>query len=263
MSETAAVTTTTTETTEPKKWVVNYQATDSEGNPIGRPTHLEAETPEELIEKQKNAHIAATQALWRQNKAFEDLKHRKAQPLPAPKAVPQTQEEKNADYENRLVKTEDELRFARGQATGYAFMRNHSQDYWPCDANSAALAKWVTDNGYEFTVDALEIAFAAIGDDLAKDPRPKTSATTIPTNGPTTNEQTATPTAQPQAQQQRQPSFGVEPGTGTGARPTGAQTGQMTKKRVIELRKKDPKEFRRRLNDPKLKAEMDAALARG
>src|ERR1700676_1751573 len=44
----------------PKKIVLEYQVKDENGNPIGRPTHLEAASHEELIEKMKEAHVQAT-----------------------------------------------------------------------------------------------------------------------------------------------------------------------------------------------------------
>src|SRR5579859_2607683 len=50
---------------EAGKWFVDYQPMDETGKPIGRKTHLEADTPEELIEKQQQAHLEATRAYFR------------------------------------------------------------------------------------------------------------------------------------------------------------------------------------------------------
>ena len=49
----------------PKKIVVEYQATDENGQPIGRPTHLEAYSWEEMSRKQQEAHVQATRAFHR------------------------------------------------------------------------------------------------------------------------------------------------------------------------------------------------------
>src|ERR1700720_2160630 len=47
------------------KWVIDYQPTDEQGNPIGRKTHLEADSPEELIEKQLQSNDAAVRAYFK------------------------------------------------------------------------------------------------------------------------------------------------------------------------------------------------------
>ena len=44
---------------EKKKIVVDYQATDEDGRPIGRPTHIEGWTWEEVSKKQQDAHVNA------------------------------------------------------------------------------------------------------------------------------------------------------------------------------------------------------------
>jgi hypothetical protein len=263
------------------KYVVEYQATDADGTPIGNVTHLVADTPEEMFEKQKQAHIAAVQALARQNKAFNDLKARKATPIvEAPKPKQLTPEEERTlvqqatqpatakdairkltginELEERVIRAEKAEAEARGKSIALTFMRNHLHDFYPCEANSVAMKQFLTDNNLEFTVDNLEIAFAAIGNDLAKDPKLSTQNNA---NNEVNNEheQTAPPSEQP-----RRTSFGMQPGTTTGVRPTGrAADGKMTKKDVINLLKTNKAEFKRRMNDPKLKAEMDAALARG
>src|SRR5271157_1853519 len=53
---------------ERKKIVREYQVRDEEGNPIGRPTHLEAWTTDEMYEKMQTAHENATRAFHRLKK---------------------------------------------------------------------------------------------------------------------------------------------------------------------------------------------------
>jgi hypothetical protein len=263
-----------------KAFVQEYQAMDAEGNPIGRPTHLEADTAEEMFDKMKHAHIAAVQALHRQNIAFTNLKNRKpvpAQPVvAAPKMTPEQERAEAAklinpataadavrklagtsELEEELKKTRAEQAFARGQAIALQFMQAHVKDFYPCQANSDALKRYLSDNNLAWEVDNLEIAFAAIGDQLAKDPN---NAAPINPNNPSNEPEVEN--AQPSEQPRRQPTFGIQPGAGSGARPTGRPVG-MTKKDVITLAKTNKAEFLRRMRDPKLKAEMDAALARG
>lgn len=262
----------------PTKIVQEYQATDREGNPIGKPTRLVADTPEEMYEKMRTAHVLAMQALDRQNKAYQDLKRAKLQPKVEPVVKPLTHEEEQKAFidaqnpvtakdairklsgtnelEERLKKAEDEAARARGKEQALIFMRNHLHDFYACQANSKALGDFLTREGLEFTADNLEIAFAAIGDDLAQDPNKQPS-----NNEPTIAVEPVVQTAPPSEQKPGRPNFGIQPGSGAGARPV-TKTG-MTKKDVIELMRNNKTEFRRRMSDPKLKAEMDAALARG
>jgi hypothetical protein len=241
------------------KFVQSYQVTDEEGNPIGRPTILQAQTAEEMFDKMREANIAVTRALNRQNKALIDLKSRKITPLPAPKAPPVTPEEKSADFENRLQVAEAKARGAELSAMTYRFCMRHKFDFYPCQANSDVVFGWLAANSLETTDDNLEIAFYNVEATLAKDPKEVVNnvepTNDLPTNDPPTNEPPV-PTVK------RQPSFGIQPNTGSGHRPTGGPAG-MTKKDVYELLRKNPVEYKKRLRDPKKKAELDAALARG
>lgn len=264
-------------TQEPKKYVQQYQATDEEGNPIGRPTHLEADTPEEMFQKYQEAHVAASRALARQNKAFNDLKSRKLQPI-APPAAPRMTAEQEANYaavvgnpgaapsqkkeaireiggitelEKRLDAAEAKAQFADGERVAIAFMRNHLRDYYPCDANKKVMSDFLKENNLEFTLDNLEIAFVNVQSQLADDPRLQNNPTPI-----------AEPTAPRQAQQS-QPGFGIQPGSGSGNRPVAqAGNGKMNRKDVLAKKKADPAWWKKVLQDPALEAEVNAALAR-
>lgn len=262
---------------EVKKYVIDYQATDAEGNPIGHATHLEADTPEEMFEKQKEAHINASRALARQNKAFNELKARKLTPKeqPAPPRFTPEEERQIAsginnpatakdsirkiggieEIEARLQNAEAEARNARGQAIAYTFMRNHLHDYYPCDANKKIIGDYLAENNLEGnTVDNLEIAFAAVQDQLATDPRQATP--TNPTIAPPIN-------AQPSSTV-RQPGFGMQPGVGSGTRPaphTG--NGKLTKAAILAKKKADPSWWKKAIADPRQLAEINEALARG
>jgi len=247
---------------EPKKFIVDYQATAEDGTAIGKPTHLEADTYEEIIEKMKQAHIAATRALARQNEAFNKYKQLKVTPKPAADATPATTEQ-------RVDKLEKESDFVRGQRTALEFMRGHVADFYPCEANAATLKEWIHENDLEWTADNLEIAFEACRSLLAPIP-PKNSNFETPVvetavnNGSAINTEIAEHTAQPPAQT-RQPGFGMQPGTGTGTRPANNSTtaGKMTKKDVLEKRKKDPQWWKAQLADPVKLAALNAILARG
>jgi|ERR1700723_373477 len=272
----------TTETPTPK-YVIEYQATDEEGNPIGKPTHIQGDTPEEIFEKQKQAHISATRALSRQNKAFNDLRSRKLTLREQP-VVPVINQEEQAraaatvsnvtatgtekaeairqlggisELEDRLQKAEAARLQAEGLAIGYRFARAHLQDYYPCDANAKTLNDFLQSNNLEFTFDNLEIAFLEVGDKLAKDPKLQAAVEQ-------SHNEHHDDIAQPE-QNKRQPGFGMQPGTGTGQRPVnnGTATGKMNKRDVLAKKKADPLWWKKVISDPALTAEVNAALARG
>jgi len=174
-------------TPEPrKKIVVDYQAVDEEGRPIGRRTHLEAYTAEEMIEKQKKAHIEAV-------RAFERLKKRqvskvKEEPVKQPTAEEQQSYEQilkevKADDPNTIVDAvrkivAEETRqkesreaaiqkeYKRQQEASHAFLRLYPE-YNNCAANNQLLANYITENKLEWTTDNLAVAYEALEGQLA------------------------------------------------------------------------------------------------
>lgn len=169
-----------------KKIVLDYQATDDDGRPIGHRTHLEAWSHEEMIEKQKNAHIQAT-------RAFERLKKRQVSKVVI-EPVKQPTEEEQKSYEAVLkdVKSDDpvavaeavrklveeELRkkeereaaykaeYNRQQEASKEFLRTYP-DYNNCAANNQMLAAYITENKLRWTADNLAIAYEALEAQLA------------------------------------------------------------------------------------------------
>jgi hypothetical protein len=267
--------------TNAPKFTEDYQATDPvTGEPIGHPTHLTADTAEEMIAKMRKAHINATIALSRQNKAFDDLRKSKLTRHVEPVVKKLTETEKKQavagvanpataedsvrklsgieSLEERLARVEKENLYNKGRAIGFEFCRKHPE-FYQCDANSKALYKFLRDNGLEHTVDNLEIAFASLQDELAADPK-KPVVNNDPANNDLPNNEP--PNAPSSDLERRPPSFGVQPGTGTGARPTGRTVG-MTKKDVIAKKKADPKWWKEAINNPTKLAEINAILARG
>jgi hypothetical protein len=173
-----------------KKIVIDYQVKDEDGNPIGRPTHLEAATQEELIEKMKEAHIQATRAFHRLKKQKVSFK----EPAPAPAAPsisdaellaamkdlksddPQKQldavrkvnqaelEKQRIEYERKVAEL-NELR--RQEQVSYAFLRRHQNDFNNCEANINLIKNYFIENELAWTLDNLEIAFHALESELA------------------------------------------------------------------------------------------------
>lgn len=176
-----------------KKIVVEYQATDEEGNPIGRPTHLEAASHEEMIGKMKEAHIQATRAFHRLKKQkVQSLREVNNQPaasavtmsdadlLAAVKDLKSDDPQKALEAHRKLNKAEsakiqaeadakveaaNELR--RQEQVSYAFLKAHQHDFNNCEANVSLIKDYFQQNELAWTLDNLDIAFHALENELA------------------------------------------------------------------------------------------------
>jgi hypothetical protein len=170
--------------------VVDYQATDDNGEPIGRPTHLEADSWEEMSKKQQEAHVNAV-------RYAERLKKRAAmKPTPAPAETPihvlsveekatlekQAQSAKEVEAELAKVKlAKDELNqerlkiqeqaeYNRQIVESQKFVASHPKDFYQCQANIDLLVNYMKTEKLYWSAENLEIAFANLESQLA--PRP-------------------------------------------------------------------------------------------
>jgi hypothetical protein len=259
------------------RFVIDFQPKDEAGRPIGKPTHLEADTQEELNEKLRQAYENAVRALHRQNEALARLRAAKPtlkEPEPTFKPKQMTADEEyqaGLEAQNpqtfskavaKVVETilpvkevtteSQEARQARMKAeetrVARLWMAQHS-DYYPCEANSRLLGAYLEENGMAWTIDNLEIAFAACEDRLATRPAQKAA----PSNETPSNEP-ATPSNPPQ----KKSASGIMPGQFTANKPVRA--AGMTKKEAVELAKKNPGEYKRMMRDPKLAKILETAL---
>lgn len=189
------------EAARPKqKIVVNYQATDDDGNPIGRPTHLEADTWEEMSKKQQEAHVNAVRYAERMKKQAA------RKPIPAkpePVIAILTDEEREAVQKEaeagegtkaeiaKLKLAQDDANKERAEARRQAewnrqnnesitFVRAHKNDFYPCQANADILAEYIKSEKLEWNATNLEIAFTALSTKLAQ--RPEEETTQVPSN---------------------------------------------------------------------------------
>jgi hypothetical protein len=174
--------------TEPerKKIVREYQVRDEDGKPIGRPTHLEAWSTEEMLEKMQIAHENATRAFHRLKQQKLTFKQERTLLTPeqiaeaARVALEAKDTEKVTDVIHQVIETEYKKReitirekeaFEEGRAISNEFMRRHLHDYNPCEANQQAIGEYFRDHNLDFTLDNLEVAFQDLkeqGDKLAK-----------------------------------------------------------------------------------------------
>ena len=169
------------------RMVQEYQVRDEDGSPIGRPTHLEARTPYELLSKQRVAHENATRAFHRLKKQKTSFKQTEENRLLTPAeitaAAAKALEAKDAaeaekivrsvienDFKQREVELVNAREHAEGTKIGNIFIRRHIHDFNPNEANLKALGEYLRDHQMEFTLDNLEVAFADLqeqGDKLA------------------------------------------------------------------------------------------------
>jgi hypothetical protein len=272
--------------------VVEYQATDDvTGEPIGRKTHIQGYSWQEIAEKEKIAHINAV-------RYAERIKRQRSKPNDTG-FVPMTDEQRLAEAEKvrsddpkesmaasaKLVSDSEARRLAaeakvRGQEAALAFMRKHILDYNPCDANSKVLTAYMEDNGLAWTADNIEIAFEETASQLApvvaKTPPPPpvvpeivptVDNTPVPAKPVAAVEAPAAPVVlpvaapNPPAPPKKTPDGGLIPGESlSGSRPVGTRPVGLTKKDIKDMA---PAEFRRRLVHEKgFREKVDALFAK-
>ena len=283
------------------KIVKEYQVIDeTTGNPIGRPTHLEARNWPELSRKEEEAHTQAT-------RAFHRLKNQKTtfKPVVTPKPaanVPLLSDEDriqaaldlNSPDEEVVIKADRKLRAdsilrdqqkdveakeaARQRLVSDEFKSIHAKDFNPCQANAVLISGYLRENNLEWTLDNLELAFAAKEPELAPFAAPVSEETTRPVDN-TPVVPTATPSApaavipQPAAPEvpaapaaaANPPAPIARPGVNTGLVP-----GQLSAQRPIAkpagLTKKDiakwtPEQMKKEMKNPARLAEINRVLA--
>lgn len=173
------------------KYIQDYQVADDNGNPIGRPTHLEAKSLPELVGKQREAHSQATRAFHRlksQKITFKDQQQAPAIPeqmsdaelLAAMKDLKSDDPQKNLDAIRKVQKIEaDRVRAEkdaenaklaevnRQMKVSFEFRTRHRDDFNPCQANIKRIQEYFEENQLAWTLDNLEIAFHALESELA------------------------------------------------------------------------------------------------
>lgn len=217
---------------ERKKIVREYQVRDEDGNPIGRPTHLEAWSEAEMLDKIQDAHVNATRAFHRLKKQKLQFKENEQSRLLTPdeiKAVAAkvvegkdpVEAEKlvrgilDGEFKKKEKELQDKRDFEEGRRIYNEFIRRHLYEFNPVQSNLNALIEYLKEHSLDFTLDNLEAAFLDLheqGDKLAPvtaqprtvevaaNPAPTTAATPAPVAVlPPAAEPVAaqTPTAQP------------------------------------------------------------------
>ena len=175
------------EAAKPKEKIVrDYQATDDEGNPIGRRTHLEADNWEEMSQKLEEAHVNAVRYAERMKKRAS-LKPQFKQPETPINVLDEAtllEIQKDLESKDEIVSAKAKVKlelneaakerlqaryqtdFNNGRAVSLEFMRKHPE-FNSCDANAKIIGDYVKANNLEWSVDNLEIAYAETESQLA------------------------------------------------------------------------------------------------
>jgi hypothetical protein len=274
------------------KLVQAYQSLDDAGNPVGRPTHLEARSWVELAAKQREAHTQVA-------RAFNRLKNQKTtfrtptEPIMIPEVPLMSDKDRiqaaldlSSDDEAVVTKADRKLRadqILKEQRNEYIrmeeyrqnvvsdeFKQKHLNDFNPCQANAKIIKDYLDANKLQWTTDNLELAFAATEPQLAAK-EPVAEVTAPPAANPTAVPAVIPPVPvvamqpEPVIAEQAVPTApvarpgvnaGLMPGQLTATRPITIPTG-LTKKDIGKMSKE---EFRKRMGNPAQKAEIYKAL---
>lgn len=305
------------EAAKPKKIVVEYQVRDENGNPIGRPTHLEATSEEEMRQKLIKAHEEATRGFHRLKKQLGNVKEtyaKKAEPavpaapvlndaeiMQALKDLKSDDPQVQLNAHQKLTKSEVDRQLAAQRAEREAhdaaarasqeFLARHKKDYNNINANNVLIGQYIQDNELDWTLDNLEVAFAALESQLApveqpvatvtqtnpvQQPaattptatqQPVASSTTVAaqTSASSTVATTETPAAAANtATQQRRPGVNgsVEPGSSSVPRPRTPDTTTDIGLTLAEIKSWNPQTMRRNMGNPAMRQKIEAVLLR-
>ena len=275
------------------KYTIAFPLTDEAGQPIldrggkARFTNLIAESPAELVRKVAESNLEVTRALDRANKHIDTLKNKKPTPQRAAAKLegkPLTQEEqlqvgldmqdprKAAEAAKRVVEsvvpvakiTEEIGRQgqtldleARKQIAREFFVR-HGNEVANITANGVLLNKWLADNGFEFSIENLEIALASLEGKLVRPQPPSNDPPPVPSDANATpGNAEPNPGASP-SPQRRAPVGGIRESQASG-RPTSELS--LTKAQALDMLHKNKRQYEEWMQDPVKNKILNRALA--
>jgi hypothetical protein len=183
------------------KIVRDYQVEDEQGKPLGRRTHLEGWTVEEIYAKYEAAHTNAVRYAERLKKrvdtfeaASRTAKTAEEANQQANAAVVEAKETNDPEKFNEAVNKKSvaqrETDAARSAQQKYAnviiesWMDDHKEDYVPCEASAELLNQYMGQNSLQLSYENLERAFQATKDRQPVPQRQAAGASAGPVNNP-------------------------------------------------------------------------------
>jgi hypothetical protein len=270
------------------KYTIAFPLTDEDGKPIndrsGKPrfTNIVGDSPAEVVSKLAQANLEVTRALNRSNQHIETLKNKKPTPAKQPadlKGKPLTDDErvqvglelqdprKAAAAIEKVVESrvapvvtavQDQGQTldieARKQVARQFFARHPEYNL---SANGQMLGQWLSQNGYEFSLDNIEIAFANLQDKLARKPDnappPPVPDNALPGNEPPNPGTPPTP-------QRRAPVSGISNAQVSGT-PVTRQNFPYTRDELLKMAYRNDQKYVELISNPKTNAMVNAVLA--
>ena len=272
-----------------------YQAVDEAGNPIGRPTYLEAKSWVELSVKQQAAHENAVRFAERVKK--QRITRKKDEPTLVPTLneaeLLQLQEDLQSETRDMVAKAAERARQnsdlvrqrdankaiedARQAKESYTFLAKHVHDFNRCQANINLLADYIKDNNLEWTADNLDAALIATESQQAPleppvpvapivqpvpvNPAPAAPVVPVapaPVVPPPAIVAPPAPPAAPNPPAPPAPRPGVNSGLVPGEQSASRPSGRPAGLTKADIAKMPREEYKRRLKDPKFVAEVNA-----
>jgi hypothetical protein len=274
------------------KYTITFPLTDEAGQPIldrnGKPrvTNIIGDSPEEVVSKLAQANLEVTRALDRSNKFAETLKNKKPTPARPPAdlkpksltadesmqvgldlqdprkaaaAIEKVVESRVAPVAGEVTRQAQSLDIKARNEIALQFIGLHRGDYWPADANNALLNGYLAANNLEFSLNNLEIAFAALADKLASRPAPPRNDPPAPPDNALPGNEPPNP-GTPPSPQRRAPVSGIRESQASGV-PLARQHFPYTKDQLLSMAyKRDPK-YRELISNPATNAMVTAVLS--
>jgi hypothetical protein len=272
------------------KYTMAFPLTDEEGNAIldraGKPrfTNLIADSESELAIKAAQGHLEVSRALNRANQHIDTLKNKRPTPArvqPDLRPKPMTADEQlevglqmqdprkaaaaiEKVIESRVAPVATAVENqgknldieARRRIAGEFFSRHPEYNL---SANGQMLGRWLQENGYDFTLDNIEIAFATLQDRLARiAPRNEPPVVAAPDNAAPGNE-TPNP-GDPPTPPRRAPVSGISNSQATGA-PVSRQHFPYTRDQLLTMAYKHDQKYLELIRNPATNAMVNAVLA--
>jgi hypothetical protein len=270
----------------PKKIVLDYQVKDEDGNALGRPTHLEATSNEEMIEKMKEAHVQATRAFHRLKRQKVTIQQSQpatpvapsmtdAELIEAAKDLKSDDPAKIVEAHRKIAKVEIDKQEAnaaelrRQERVSQEFLANHKHDFNNCEANVNMVAGYFNEHKLPWTAANLEVAFEELESKLA----PVVPVAPVPpaNPAPVAPTPTAAPVVQPvvtvpapaaalnPAPAAPRPGVngGIVPGQNSGSRPAATPQGLT----MAEIHSWDGPTMRNKMRNPQLRADIERVIA--
>lgn len=271
------------------KYTIAFPLTDEDGKPIldraGNPrfTNIIGETPGDVVGKLAIANLESARALNRSNQHIETLKSKRptpARPAPDFKSKPLTPDEQTQVgldvqdprkaaaaiekvVESRLAPVvtavQDQSQTidieARKRVAREFFARH--PDY-NLTANGQMLGQWLSSNGYEFTLDNIEIAFATLQDNLARRPAAPDNAPLVPPDNAAPGNEPPNP-GTPPTPQRRAPVSGISNSQVSGT-PVSRQSFPYTRDQLLTMAMKNDPKYVELISNRETNAMVNAVL---